>query len=182
MPALPTSLPRICVALGVSTAEQMLRLAKAEYKDGNTFLEFRLDYLSEPARGLELIQEFRKRYPDAQVLATCRHKDHSGKFTGSLQRQIEILNGAAKAGAVALDVEIESAEKTKDRRTILREQASLIVSYHCFRNTPALGGILRRLERIKAEAYKLATSATKPADTLRLTEFLKAHRGSPLIS
>ena len=64
----------------------------------------------------------------------------------------------------------------------LREQAALIVSYHSYRNTPAPVPIMRRLERVPADAYKLVTTANKPADALRLIEFLKAHRGSTLVS
>jgi 3-dehydroquinate dehydratase/shikimate dehydrogenase len=182
MPALPRSLPRICVALGFSDAAQLMRVAETEYKDGNTFLEFRLDYLSDPSSGIGLIQTFRTRYPDARILATCRRKENQGRFAGGLQRQIEILQGAADAGAIGLDLEIESAERAKPAAAGLREHAALIVSYHCFRNTPAPVAVLRRLERIPADAYKLVTTANKPADALRLTEFLKAHRGSRLIS
>jgi len=182
MPALPRSLPRICVALGLPDATQLMRVAETEYKDGNTFFEFRLDYLADPSSGIELIESFRRRYSDAQILATCRHKDNRGHFAGGLERQVDILRAAGKAGAMAVDLEIESAEKVKPSLRALREHASLIISYHCFRNTPAPLPMLRRLERIPADAYKLATTANKPADVLRLTEFLKAHRGSRLIA
>ena len=158
-----------------------MRVAEAEYKDGNTFLEFRLDYLPEPCRGIELVKDFLKRYPEAQILATCRHKHNEGHFCGPLQRQIEILQATGSAGAFAVDLEIESAEKAKTALEGLRATASLIVSYHSFRNTPALAGILHRLQRIPADAYKLVTTAHKPADTLRLTDFWKAQKGAALI-
>jgi 3-dehydroquinate dehydratase/shikimate dehydrogenase len=182
MPALPTSLPRICVALGFPDTEQLRHVAEAEYKDGNTFLEFRLDYLGDPSRGVELVKRFRDRYSDAQILATCRHKQHEGHFKGSLERQVEILRDAGAAGAIALDLEVESAEKVKPATATLRSSAALIVSYHSFRSTPAPANILKRLERVPADAYKLVTTAHKPADTLRLTEFLKRYRGPSLIS
>ena len=60
MPSLPKTLPHICVALGFSSASQLSRAADREYKDGNTFLEFRLDYLPEPAAGVEVIRKLRK--------------------------------------------------------------------------------------------------------------------------
>src|SRR5581483_713263 len=182
MPGLPSSLPRICVALGLPNAAQLTRAAEAEYKDGNTFLEFRLDYLADPAAGAELIHNFCRRYPDAQVLATCRHKQNHGRFSGTVQQQLDILKAAADSGAIAVDLEIESAEKIKTAANDLRANAALIVSYHSFDNTPALAGVLRRLRHTPADAYKLATTAHKPADTLRLIDFVKAHRGEPLIS
>ena len=182
MPCLPSNLPRICVALGVPDADRLMRVAEAEYKDGNTFLEFRLDFLADVQRGIDSIASFRRRFPEARILATCRHKHNNGRFSGALQRQIEILEAAATAGAVAVDLEIESAEKTKVAASELRERAALIVSYHSFRNTPAPAAVLRRMQRIPADAYKLVTTANKPADALRLTDFLKTYRGAPLIS
>lgn len=181
MRSFPNSLPRVCVALGLRTPTQLLRAAEAEYKDGNTFLEFRLDYLPDPASGVDLIRNFRRRYSDAQILATCRRKENHGHFPGALQTQIDILHAAAKAGAVAVDLEIESAEKLKTAAITLREAAALVLSYHSFRNTPAPAAILRRLQRIPADAYKLVTTANKPADVLSLADFLKKHRGAPLI-
>ncbi len=159
-----------------------MRAAEAEYKDGNAFLEFRLDYLNDAEAGIAAIRAFRKRYGEAHLLATCRHKQNHGHFSGSLQAQLGILEAAAENGAFAVDVEIESAEKMRTAVGALREKAALVVSYHSFQNTPAPSGVLRRLQRIPADAYKLATTANKPADCMRMTEFVKAHRGTPLIA
>ncbi len=182
MPALPRSLPRVCVALGLPTASQLSQAAEREYKDGSTFLEFRLDYLPDPTAGIELIRTFRKSYPDVRILATCRHKQNHGRFAGSLEKQCAVLRNAADAGALALDLEIESAERAKSALPELRRAASLIVSYHNFQNTPMLAPVLRRLERIPADAYKIATTANKPSDNLRILEFVRSYRGAPFIS
>jgi 3-dehydroquinate dehydratase/shikimate dehydrogenase len=182
MPPLPRSLPRICVALGLSTPSQLNRAAEAEYKDGNTFLEFRLDYLRDPSAGINLIRSFHKHYPEVHLLATCRLKQNHGRFTGTIDQQIAILQDAAKAGAAALDLEIESAERAKVGALMLHDLASLIISYHNFQNTPALDPVLRRLQRIPAAAYKIATTACKPSDNLRLLQFAREHRDVRLIT
>ncbi len=182
MPALPRSLPRICVALGLPTPSLLGRAAEREYKDGNTFLEFRLDYLSDPSGASELIRTFRKRYPDSHILATCRHKQNKGRFSGPIEQQITHLRNAANAGAAALDLEIESAERAKSALTALRDSAPLLVSYHNFENTPALDPILRRLQRIPADAYKMATTARKPSDNLRLLDFAREHCRAQLVA
>ena len=179
---LPKSLPRICVALGLPTPAQLARAAEREFKDGNTFLEFRLDYLADPAAGADLIRTFRKRYSEAQILATCRRKQNQGRFTGAIEAQIATLRAAASAGAVGLDLEIESAEAAKSVVAGLRELAPLIVSFHNFENTPALPPIMRRLERVQADVYKLVTTARKPQDNLRVLEFVRNYRGSPLVA
>src|SRR5690242_12580405 len=181
MPPLPRSLPRICLALGLSKPSELSRAAQAEYKDGNTFLEFRLDYLRDPFAGINVIRSFHKQYPDVQVLATCRLKQNNGRFSDTVDRLIAILHDAAKVGAAAVDLEIESAERAKVGAFSLHDSAPLIVSYHNFQNTPALNPVLRRLQRVPAAAYKIATSACKPSDNLRLLQFAREHRDFPLI-
>ncbi len=178
---MPQSLPRICVALGLETPLQLSRAADREYKDGNTFLEFRLDYLPDPAAGIDLIRAFSGRYPEVHILATCRRKQNNGKFRGGIEQQIVILEKCGAAGAIALDLEIESAESAKAAIPRLRESAPLVLSYHNFQNTPALDPILRRLRCIPADAYKIATTARKPAHNLRVLEFARKHTKCPLI-
>ncbi len=182
MHALPRSLPRICVALGFNNASQLSRAAEREYKDGSTFLEFRLDHLPDPETGIDAIKKFRSRYPDSQILATCRHKQASGSFKGSVEQQLAILTDAAESGATFLDLEIESAEQAKSGLRNLREAGPVCVSYHNFENTPALDPLLRRLRRAPADAYKLATTARKPSDNLRVINFVREHSGESLIA
>ena len=138
MPLPAKSLPRICVALGFPDAQALLRAAEREYRDGNTFLEFRLDRLHEPASAIAIIERLRRRHPDVRILATCRHHLNRGGFTGSVDQQLSILRNAASAGAELIDLEVEHAEPLKKRLPELRQHASLIVSYHNFESTPAL--------------------------------------------
>ncbi len=181
MPSLPRTLPRICVALGLPTANQLQRAAEREYKDGSTFLEFRLDYLPDPAAGIDVLRKFRKTYPDAYVLATCRHADASGYFKGSIEKQVEILEEALRAGATFVDLEIESVEKAKRAVCALRELGPVCLSYHNFEKTPALDPVLRRMRKYEADAYKIAITARKPSDNLRLIEFAHEPHERPLI-
>ena len=173
MPSLPRSLPRICVALGLPTASQLYKAAEHEYKNGSTFLEFRLDYLRDPLTGIETIADFRRRYSDVHILGTCRHQANHGHFSGSLDNQIRLLSAAGKAGAVAVDLEIESAEKVKKAVFSLREEVALVISYHNFTVTPPLAAISRRVMRIPADAYKIIVTARKPGDNLRVLQFAR---------
>ncbi len=182
MPELPRTLPRICVALGFRTASELSGAAEREYRDGNTFLEFRLDYLVDPAAGVQLIRDFRAKYANAQILATCRHQQNGGAFQGSIEEQIAILEAAAKAGSSALDLEIESAQRAKSAAARLRGRAPLVVSYHNFERTPPLAPVLRRLARIPADAYKIAVMAQKASDNLRVLEFVRENSKTPLIA
>ena len=87
----------------------------------------------------------------------------------------------AAAGAAAIDLEIESAERAETAVPRLRESAPLLISYHNFQNTPALDPVLRRLRRIPADAYKIATTARKPDHNLRVLRFAREHSDCPLV-
>ena len=181
MPSLPKNLPRLCVALGLSSASQLQRAAEREYKDGNTFLEFRLDYLPDPMAGVEVLRKFRRTYPDVRILATCRHHDASGHFKGSVDQQVKILEQAQQAAATFVDLEIESAEVAKNAVAALRETGPVCVSYHDFEKTPTLETVLHRLRKFDADVYKIAVTARKHTDNLRLQQFLHEHHDGPLI-
>ncbi|MGA8027560.1 MAG: shikimate dehydrogenase [Bryobacteraceae bacterium] len=182
MPQLPRSLPRICVALGLPTASQLSRAAEREYKDGSTFFEFRLDHLPDPCAAIELIRNFRRKFSDAHIIATCRHKQNHGRYPGTVEQQVAILEAAGGAGATGMDLEIESAEQAKSAAPALRQTAPLFISYHNFQHTPSLEGVLRRMHRIPADAYKIVTTARKPSDNTRLLQFAREHCGSPMIA
>lgn len=181
MSLLPRNLPRICVALGYQTASELSAAAERECKDGSSFFEFRLDALTDAATGIAVISDFLKQHPETRILATCRAKGNGGSFTAGVAKQVDILQVAAKAGACAIDLEIESAEALKRDVQKLRDEAPLIISFHNFDSTPALESILKRLRRIPADAYKIAVTARKPSDNLRLITFARSHADVPLI-
>lgn len=173
--------PRICIALGFSDPEALLAQAHREAEAGETFFEFRLDCLERPEQGPKFVKGFMQRHPDAAVLATCRRRANHGGFSGSLEEQLRVLEAAVKAGAAAVDLEIESAEAAPARAEAFRTGARLLVSYHDYDGTPALEPVLKRLMRIPADAYKLVTTARKPSDNGRVLALAKAHPRLPLV-
>ena len=52
------ALPKICIALGLPDVPRLLEQARREAEAGENFLEFRLDYLPDPAVGARAIAEF----------------------------------------------------------------------------------------------------------------------------
>lgn len=181
MASIPRSLPRICVALGLPRPDALIQAAEQEIKDGSLFLELRLDYLRSPESGLPVIRRLREQHSDLFLIATCRHKENHGGFQGTIEDQFALLARSAEAGAQLLDLEIESAEVAKRRLPDLRQNASLVVSYHNFNSTPQLEATWRRLRRLDADVYKIATAARKPSDDLRVTDFLRAKHDVPLV-
>src|SRR5438445_12983282 len=104
--ALRNSLPRICIAMGFSDTEKLLQHARREAEEGEQFFEFRLDYLPDPERGVAAIRTFLAEHPEVSILATYRRHQNHGKFNGSIEEQIRILEPAVDAGARAVELEI----------------------------------------------------------------------------
>jgi 3-dehydroquinate dehydratase/shikimate dehydrogenase len=160
--------------LGLPDVPTLLEHARREAETGETFLEFRLDFLDHPCRGAESIRTFLEQFPECIILATCRRHQNHGKYNGSIEEQFAILDLAVKHGAQAVDVEIETAEAAPERLTALRGHAQVIVSYHNYEATPPMDTVMGRMLRVAADAYKVVTTARKPSDNLRVLAAAKA--------
>lgn len=172
------ALPKICIALGLPSIPRLLEQARREAEAGESFLEFRLDYVPDPAAAARSIAGFLEDHPTCIVLATCRRHQNHGRFNGSIEEQLRILELAIRHGARAIDIEIETAEVIPERCAALRTLAQLIISWHHFEATPQLDPVMRRMLKIPADVYKLVSTARKPTDMGRM---LAASRLSPKI-
>ncbi|MEZ5403888.1 MAG: shikimate dehydrogenase [Bryobacteraceae bacterium] len=175
------SLPKICIALGFSDAKTLLDHARREVESGETFLEFRMDYLSDARTGPPAVAGFLEQHPDCTILATCRRHQNHGRFNGSIEEQMAVLEAAIDAGARAVDVEIESAEVAQAAVEHLRSRSWVIVSFHNYGGTPQVEPILRRMKKAPADAYKVVTTAKKPSDNLRVLSLARSSPRTPLI-
>jgi 3-dehydroquinate dehydratase / shikimate dehydrogenase len=169
---LPLRLPRVCVAVIGSDPDEMAQKADALARD-NSFLEFRLDYLSKPALALPRIKRFLEAHPGTVLIATCRRATSGGKFRGSVASQLDILSKAAAAGCQLLDVEMQTAAKCKpDQLQKLRTRAGLVLSFHDFRATKKLEETLEKMLAYPADFYKVVSTATTLSDNVTLIKFL----------
>ncbi|HEY3928346.1 MAG TPA: shikimate dehydrogenase [Candidatus Koribacter sp.] len=172
---LRSRIPRVCVAVTGATAEEMIAKAEGLVRD-NPFLEFRLDYLSNPSAALPKVKRLLETRPDAVIIGTCRRAVNGGKFKGSAAAQLEVLAKAAAAGCQLLDVELETAESVKaSELQKLRATASLILSYHDFKTTKKLEDIFARMVKIPVEYYKVVSTATNLYDNVQMMKFLEKH-------
>ncbi|HML18073.1 MAG TPA: shikimate dehydrogenase [Bryobacteraceae bacterium] len=175
------SLPRICIALGFTDTETLLAHARKEYDAGERFFEVRLDYLDPPELGVGIVRKFLARHADCTILATCRRHQNHGRFNGSIEEQLRILEAAIAAGAKAIDIEIESAENCSERMQSLRGRAYVLISYHNYSGTPPLEPLLRRMSRLAADGYKIVTTARKPSDNARVLTLARSYAKMPMV-
>jgi 3-dehydroquinate dehydratase / shikimate dehydrogenase len=167
--------------MGFPDPQKLMENARREANAGESFFEFRLDYLPAPEQGVAVIRKFLIAHPECCILATCRRHQNHGKFNGSVEDQIRILDAAFDAGARAVDVEIESAENCVPRLEALRGKGQLILSYHNYDGTPSPETIVRRMLRIPADGYKIVTTARKPSDNARILSITKSHPRTPFV-
>jgi 3-dehydroquinate dehydratase / shikimate dehydrogenase len=169
---LPLRLPRLCVALTGSDATEMVDKAESLVRD-NSFMEFRLDYLSKPGLALPKIKRFIEAHPGTVVIATCRRAASGGKFRGSIASQLDVLSKAAAAGCRLVDVELQTATKCKPAQLHkLRTRAALILSSHDFRATRKLDETLEKMLAFPADFYKIVSTATTLSDNVTMIKFL----------
>jgi len=168
-------LPRVCVAVVGEDASNIIERAESLVRD-NSFMEFRLDYLSSPAAGLPKLKHFLDLHPEATVIATCRRAVNGGKFKGSAASQLEILTKAAAAGFQLVDIELQSAEVLKPAALAeLKDQVGVILSFHDFKATRKLEEIFSQMKEYPADFYKVVSTATTLYDNVQMMKFLQAH-------
>jgi 3-dehydroquinate dehydratase/shikimate dehydrogenase len=160
------------VAVTGSDAEEMIQKAEGLARD-NSFVEFRLDYLSKPALALPKVKRFVESHVGMVVIATCRRAASGGKFRGSIASQLDILAKAAASGCQLLDVEMQTAVKCRpDALQKLRSRAGLILSFHDFRGTKKLDETLEKMLAFPADFYKVVSTATTLSDNVEMIKFL----------
>jgi len=165
-------LPRVCVAVIGSDGNEMAERAESLVRD-NSLLEFRLDYLSKPGLALPPLKRFLESHPGTVGIATCRRAASGGKFRGSIASQLDVLNKAAAAGCQLVDVELQTASKSKpEQLRKLRTRAGLILSFHDFRATKKLEETLEKMLAYPADFYKVVSTATTLADNVAMIKFL----------
>jgi 3-dehydroquinate dehydratase / shikimate dehydrogenase len=170
---LPQRLPKVCLAVSADTADEMLEIAETRARE-NPFLELRLDYIKQPLTAMAKIRQFLETHQYVTAVATCRRADNGGKFKGSIASELEVLNKAHAAGCQIVDLEMESALKTKpDVLARLRRSAGLIVSFHDFRATRNLEATLEKMLHVPADFYKIVSTATTLSDNVTMMKFLQ---------
>ncbi len=171
----PLRLPRVCVAVVGRSVPELLQKTEAIARD-NPFVEFRLDYLPTPSLAIPKIEAFLRSHQYITAIATCRRAANGGKFRGSAQAQLKVLQKASVAGCHLVDVELQTADSMKAAELEkLRAKAGLILSLHDFRATRKLQELFERMTAHPADIYKLVTTATSLYDNAVMMNFVQSN-------
>ncbi|CAI9832707.1 3-dehydroquinate dehydratase [Nitrosopumilaceae archaeon] len=156
---------RTCVPVAERTpgaASRQLDLALG----ASDYAELRLDYIA-PSRVAEALELAAGRL--GRTVCTLRPRSEGGRFAGSEEARLRLLEEAAGFDPFLLDVEYSALSS---RRGLARRLggARLLVSWHDFGGTPgaaALAGRRKRMSRFGGLA-KMACMARSTADAARM--------------
>jgi 3-dehydroquinate dehydratase / shikimate dehydrogenase len=172
---LPARLPRLCVPVWATNPLELMQKADAIVRE-NSFIEFRLDYLSKPGLALPKLKTFVEYHPEALIIVTCRRAASGGKFRGSAASQVDILAKAANQGCHLVDLELQSAARLKPSDFArLRRSANLMLSFHDFRGTRKLEETFAKMRQYPADFFKIVSTASSLYDNVIMMKFLEKY-------
>jgi len=154
----------ICVVIG-RTRHKMVQIEIQEAaKRGAGMIEVRLDFLAKAPDFARLLED-----KPCALVATVRRQPDGGRWTGNEEARRMLLRQAVVAGFDWVDLETDVADDIRRYKDVKR-----IVSYHNLQEVPAdLEKVYARMCNQDPDVVKLAVTATRPSDNLRLLDLLK---------
>jgi 3-dehydroquinate dehydratase type I len=173
--------PKICVSLTSEDPRSLYQKAQRAETLSADLLEVRLDSFSSH-QGISKVAGA----VGIPVVATNRPVSQKGSFAGSESERLSLLMDAVEGGADYVDIESSTRKLDQVIETFRKTSAKIILSHHYHSRTPKLSELkstLVKLERRKADLYKIVTTARSPADNLTILDLLTANqRAKPLVS
>ena len=158
----------ICIPITARSAEDTVSemLLASKYAD---IVELRIDYIPELKNAEACIAESLK-CKTKPVIITNRPEREGGKFNGSEQDRLRLLQKAIDLGVDYVDVEYDSIKQITRRNS-----SKIIISHHNFKETPHnLSKIYDDICQQKPDIVKIVTFANDIIDNIRIFELLKS--------
>jgi len=141
------------VVMGNKTDELIHQISLC--KNITKFFELRFDYLNNQNNiDLPLL----KKYSSQKIIFTCRRKDEGGKWNGSEEERLRILQNAFDLDFI-VDIELSTLEEGQLSLTS-KMKKNTIISFHDFTKTPThkeLKKIIKRMDIFHPHIKKIAT-------------------------
>ncbi|MCL5671141.1 MAG: type I 3-dehydroquinate dehydratase, partial [Acidobacteria bacterium] len=163
-----SAFPHIFVSLPATSLDAVETYISSLGASPSLGFELRLDYLGNYDQLEPELHQMLSRLHYPHTIATCRRLAAGGRFPGSANEQLDILAAASRAGCQWVDIEIESVGALRNGWIKQLASSKVIVSYHNYHTTPALGAVYRKLARLPVEVVKIASSARNLQDNLKI--------------
>jgi 3-dehydroquinate dehydratase/shikimate dehydrogenase len=165
----------ICIPITTRRTEDTISEMSLASKYAD-IIELRIDYIPELQDAERCIEESLKS-KTKPVIVTNRPEREGGKFNGSEQDRLRLLQKAIDLGADYVDVEYDSI-----KQIVRRNNSKVIISYHNFNETPKnLSKIYNDICQHKPDIVKIVTYANDITDNIRIFELLNT-ANIPIIS
>ena len=158
----------ICIPITARSPEDTISemISASKYAD---IVELRIDYIPELQNAEACIEESLKR-KIKPVIITNRPVREGGKFNGSEQDRLRLLQKAIDLGVDYVDVEYDSIKQITRRNS-----SKIIISHHNFKETPHnLSKIYDDICQQKPDIVKIVTHANDITDNIRIFELLQS--------
>ena len=158
----------ICIPITARSPEDTVSEMISASKHAD-IVELRIDYIPELQNAEACIEESLKR-KTKPVIITNRPEREGGKFNGSEQDRLRLLQKAIDLGADYVDVEYDSIKQITRRNS-----SKIIISHHNFKETPHdLSKIYDEICQQKPDIVKIVTHANDITDNIRIFELLQS--------
>ncbi|MCP4267447.1 MAG: shikimate dehydrogenase [Candidatus Brocadiaceae bacterium] len=158
----------ICIPITANSIENTVSemISASKYAD---IVELRIDYIPE-LQNAEICIEKALKNKTKPVIITNRPEREGGKFSGSEQDRLRLLQKAIELGADYIDVEYDSI-----KQITWRNNCKIIISHHNFKETPHnLSKIYNDICQHKPDIVKIVTYANDITDNIRIFELIKS--------
>jgi 3-dehydroquinate dehydratase/shikimate dehydrogenase len=148
----------ICASLAPKSLEEAAALLRRAKEEGADIAELRVD-LMPPDADLPAILAAKP----LPVIVTVRPTWEGGRFDGTEDKRLMILQQAGNRGADYIDIEYKAYKDLQDVET------KIIVSFHDHEGMPEdLAGLVRKMELLRPSIVKLAATPRTAAQTVAL--------------
>jgi len=156
----------IIVSITGPTMKETLAQVRLSKPHADAF-EFRLDMIATPDVARLLHSS------SLPSIVTCRPTWEGGKYKGTEEKRLRLLESAVAAGAHYVDVELDADASFRRRFLDGREQTKVIISHHRFEvGVVPVRPLFRRMRATGADVIKLAYMAGGVADNRFAVDFL----------
>ena len=172
---------KTCVSIAEKTPKKLKQtLAKALKK--SDYAEIRFDFLNPNAvpEALHLIRKDLRR-----CVSTLRPTREGGKFSGSEKNRISIIKLIAEYDPFLLDIEYDTLRKNRNLQRYLKNTGtSTLVSWHNFKQTPAISVLKKKLLEMKkfSNNIKIVTMAKSINDGSRMLSLYNNSKDVKLVA
>lgn len=173
---------KICASIGIKNVDMLNEKIEEAFNLGSDLVEIRVDYLDQI--NFSLMEEAIKNCMDRCIL-TCRAKSEGGEFKGSEEERQEVLLNLSKLRPKYLDIELSLAQsKPEILNSIKGSEASMILSWHDFEDTPSIQFLKSILDKAKplGEIVKIVTMAKDFSDNMSILNLYKYSKHDRLIA